>query len=95
VLDAPLLIGACHGVLEARGVGGVACDGNVHALMPHDGNAFVDVVRAIAANLGLVAVRERLGADDFKLAGLVVVLGFHMRKAVHAGNDIARVLAGT
>ncbi|MPN46546.1 hypothetical protein SDC9_194135 [bioreactor metagenome] len=56
VLDAPLLIGARHGMLEARGIRGVAGDGNIHALMPHDGNAFVDVVRAIAANLRLVAV---------------------------------------
>ena len=49
VFDSPFFIGACNGMLEACGVGGVSCDGNIDALL-----AFMmatpseNVVRAIA-----------------------------------------------
>ena len=50
VLNAPLLVGACNGMLEAGRVGGVAGDGNADLLKLHDGNALGNVVRAVALN---------------------------------------------
>ena len=64
VLHAPLLIRARDGMLEARGVGGVARDGDVHALVTHYRDALGDVVRAIALYLRLIAVGIRLFKDD-------------------------------
>ena len=50
------LVGAGNQMLEAGGVGGVTGDGYIHALGLHDGHALVDVVSAIAADLGPLAL---------------------------------------
>ena len=50
LLDALLLVGACNGMLEAGGVGGVTGDGNVNTLVTHNSNAFADIVTAVAVN---------------------------------------------
>ena len=52
VLVAPLLVGACNGVLEASRVGGVTGDGNADVLKAHDCHAFGNVVRAVALDSG-------------------------------------------
>src|SRR5699024_9672851 len=68
VLQSPLLVGACNQVLEAGGVGGVTGDGNVNTLVLHDGNAFQNVVSAVALNSSALAVGESLGLDNLQLA---------------------------
>ena len=92
-LEALLLVGTRGGVLEARGVGGVTGDGDVHVLVPHDGNALADVVGAVAVNgsAGTIGVGD--GLDDLELAREVVELGLHVGEAVDAGDDLSGVLA--
>ena len=93
LLDALLLVGAGNGMLETGGVGGVAGDGNVHALVVHDGNALADIVGTEAANGSPLAVRVLVLLDDLQLAGVVVELGLHIGKAVDPGDDLSGVLA--
>ncbi len=64
--------------------------------MPHDGNTFLHVVCSVAVNLrtGSVGILAVAGAGKlFQLAGLVVVLGLYIGKAVDTGNDLGSVLA--
>ena len=93
LLDALFLVGAGNGMLEAGGVGGVASDGNVHALVVHDGHALADVVSAEAADSRALAVGVLVLLDDLQLAGVVVKLGLHIGKAVDPGDDLRSVLA--
>ncbi|MBR5219771.1 MAG: aminoacyl-tRNA hydrolase [Clostridia bacterium] len=51
-------------MLEAGGVGGIARDGHVGVLMPHDGHALAHVVRAVAVDLRAVAGGVRGLRDD-------------------------------
>ena len=68
---------------------------DVDVLVPHDGNALADVVRAVAANgsAGTIGVGD--GLDDLELARVVVELGLHVGEAVDAGDDLGGVLAQT
>ena len=75
LLDAFLLIGAGHGMLEPGGVGGVAGDGHVHALGVHDGHALADVVGAVAADIGPLALGIANLPNHLQLAGVIVKLG--------------------
>ena len=75
LLDAFLLVGACHGVLEAGGVGGVAGDGHIHALVVHDGHALADVIRAVAADIGALRLGVADLPDDLQLAGIITQNG--------------------
>ena len=93
LLDALLFVRAGHGMLEAGGVGGVAGDGHVHALVVHDGHALADVIRAVAANVGALRLGVADLPDDVELAGVVVELGLHIGEAVDAGDDLGGVLA--
>ena len=90
-----LLVGAGDQMLEAGRVGRVAGDGDVHALMLHNRDAFEHVVGAVAANLRLVAVRVRLFLHDDQLVLVEIVIGLHIGEAVDARNDVGRVLAET
>ena len=89
----PLLISAGHQMLEAGGVGAVAGDGHLHALLLHNGNAFQHVVCAVAVYGGALASGERLFALDDQLAGLKVVIGLYISKAVDAADDVGGVFA--
>ena len=80
-------------MLEAGGVGGVAGDGNIHALMMHDGNALTDIVSTEAADSSPLAIGILVLLDDFQLAGVVVELGLHIGEAVDAADDLGGVLA--
>ena len=93
VLQGPLLIGAGYQVLEPGGVGGVAGDGHVHALVLHDGHALQHVVGAVALDSGALAVGEGLLLQDLQLAGEEVVVGLDVGEAVDAGDDVGSVLA--
>ena len=93
LLHALLLVGAGHGVLEPGGVGGVAGDGHVHAFEVHDGHALADVVGAIAADVGPLALGVADLPDDLQLVGVVVELGLDVGEAVDAGDDLGRILA--
>ncbi|OPZ58677.1 MAG: hypothetical protein BWY87_01348 [Deltaproteobacteria bacterium ADurb.Bin510] len=95
LFEALLLVGAGHRVLEARGVGGVAGDRNVHALKMQDGHTLAHVVGAVTAHLGALAVRIGGFLDDFQLAAGVVELGLDVGKAVDATDDLSGVLAQT
>ena len=92
-LVAPLLIGARDGMLEARGVGGIARDGDAHLLQLHDRNAFGDVVRAIALDLcaGTVRIGDLVGDGNRLRIG--IKHRFAIGEAVDAGDDERRVLA--
>ena len=92
LLDALLLVGACHGMLEPGGVGGVAGDGHVHALVVHDGHALADIVSAEAADSSPLAVGVLVLLDDLQLAGVVVELGLNIGEAVDPGDDLGSVL---
>ena len=93
VFDAPFLIGAGDGMLEAGGVGGVAGDGNADLLQLHDGDAFGNVVRAVALDVRTGAVGVGLLADDLDFLGVGVKLGLDVGEAVDAGDDEGGVLA--
>ena len=93
VLDAPLLVGAGDGMLEARRVRGVARDRDADVLELHDRDAFRDVVRAVAVDGRARALRERLLRDDLDLLGLVVERRLDVREAVDAADDVRGVLA--
>ena len=92
-LDAFLLVGASDRMLEAGRVGGVAGDGDVDAFLVHDGNALADVVSAVAADVGALALGVADLADDLQLAGVVVELGLDIGEAVDTGDDLGGVLA--
>ena len=64
LLDALLLIGTGYGVLEPGGVGGVAGDGHIHALVVHDGHALANIISAVAADIGPLRLRIPDLADD-------------------------------
>ena len=72
IIDAPFLIRARNGMLEARGVRAITRDGDVHAFVTHDRHTFADVIRAIAAYLAPLSVAIRRLFDDLELAGLLV-----------------------
>ncbi len=79
LLDAFFFVGAGDRVLEAGRVGRVAGDRNVDAFQVHDRDAFADIVGAVAADLGPVALRVGDFLGDGDLAGGVVELGLAHR----------------
>ena len=93
LLDALFLVSAGNGVLETGGVGGVTGDGNVHALVVHDCNAFTNVVTAIAVNGSTLAGGVGNLLDDLQLTGVVVKLSLNIGEAVDTGDDLSSVLA--
>ena len=95
VFDTPLLVGARNGVLEACRVGGVAGDGNAHVFELHDGNAFRNVIRAVAANIRTGTVGECLFGNYLDGFGIRIEFGFDIGETVDSGNDISCVLAET
>ena len=93
VLHRPFFIGAGNQVLEAGGVGRVARDGHLNALLLHNGNALEHVVGAVALHRGAFAVGKSLLAHDLQLAGLEVVIRLHIGEAVDAADDLGGILA--
>ena len=92
VLHRPFFIGAGNQVLEAGGVGRVARDGHLNALLLHNGNALEHVVGAVALHRGAFAVGKSLLAHDLQLAGLEVVIRLHIGEAVDAADDILSLI---
>src|SRR5699024_6800589 len=92
-LVAFLLVGTCNGMLETCGVGGVTGDGNVNALFPHDGNAFLNAVRAVAVNLRAESFGVCLAEYFFYFVGVGIVLCLNICKSVDTGNDLCGVFA--
>ncbi len=82
-------------MLETGRVRGVAGDGNVHVLLPHDRDAFRDVIGSVALDLRARAV----GISDLAVlnhfALLVVHVRFNEGEAVDTGDNSRRVLAET
>ena len=95
VFVAPLFIGARNGVLEARGVGGVAGDGYRYVFHLHDGDAFGNAVCAVALYLGPAAFGEGDGVGDLYRFGVGVELRPAIGETVDAGDDVGRILAKT
>ena len=95
VLLAPLLVGTCNGVLEARRVGGVTGDGNAHVLKSHDGHALGHAIGAVALDSRARTVGEGLLGDHVHLFGGGIELGLHIGEAVDAGDDVSGILAKT
>ena len=93
VIPAPFFISACNRVLETGGVSAVAGDGNVHAFVTHNGNAFVDVVCAVATHFCAFAVAVSGGFYDFESIGVLVVLGLNVGEPVDTADDVSRVFA--
>ena len=88
VLIRPFLIRTGNQVLETRRVCRVTRNGNVDFFVLHNGDALKHVVGAIDLDLGAFAVGIRRLADDLQLACGEIVVGFDIRKAVDAGNNI-------
>ena len=65
VFQSPFLIGAGYQMLEPGGVGGVAGDGNVYALMLADGYAFQHIVGAVALYGALSPSEKGLSSTIF------------------------------
>ena len=61
--------------------------------MVHDGHALPDVVGAVAADVGSLALGIADLPDDLQLAGVVVELGLDIGEAVDAADDLGGVLA--
>ena len=95
LLDALLLIGTGYGVLEPGGVGGVAGDGHIHALVVHDGHALANVITAVAADSSPLAIGIGHLPEGLQLAGVVVKLGLDIGEAVDTADDLGGVLAQT
>ena len=99
VLDARFValffIGARDGVLESRGVGGVARYGHAHFFQPHDLDALAHVVRAVATDLSALSRGVRRFLDYLHLVVEVIHLGLHIRETVDTRNDHRRVFAET
>ena len=82
-------------MLETCRVRRVTGDGNIHVLLPHDGNALTDIVSAVAANaaadtIGVLGLR-----DDLHLTGVVVELCLYVGEAVDTGDNLGSVLSET
>ncbi|MPN46598.1 hypothetical protein SDC9_194189 [bioreactor metagenome] len=80
-------------MLEAGRVGGVPGNGNIHAFMVHDGNTFLNVVRAVAVNRGAFTVRISGFFHNVQSTSRIVIIGFYIGKTVDAGNNQSRVFA--
>ena len=80
-------------MLEARGVGGVARNGDADLLELHDGNAFGNVVHAVALDLGAGAVRIRHFLGDGDRLGIGIEHRFDIGESVDTRDDERRVLA--
>src|SRR5699024_904312 len=95
LLNALFLVSAGNGMLETGRVGGVTGDGDIHALVVHDCNAFADVVSAVATDIGALAFGVADLTHDVELAGGIVKLGLHIGEAVDSGDDLCSVFAQT
>ena len=82
-------------MLETGRVRGVSGDGNVYVLLPHDGNAFTYVVCAVAVYLRTGAVRVCFAEYFLQLAGVIIILGLYICKAVDTCDDLSSVLSKT
>ena len=82
-------------MLETCRIGRVACDGNVDVFLPHDRDAFSDVVCAVAADLASVAVAVGRFFRDLEFACLIVEFRRNVREAVDSGNDLRGVFSET
>ena len=98
LFDTFLLVSTSYRVLETCRVGGVTSDGNVYAFLPHDCNAFGNVICTVAVNLCTRAVcilGIALAEYFLDFAGVVVHLGLYIGKAVYTSDDLCSVLAQT
>ena len=98
LFDAFLLVSTSYRMLETCRVGGVTSDGNVYAFLPHDCNAFGNVICTVAVYLctGAVCVLGVALAEYFlDFAGVVVHFGFYISEAVYTCDDLCSVLAQT
>ncbi|MBP5389444.1 MAG: GGGtGRT protein, partial [Bacteroidales bacterium] len=74
-------------MLEARGVGRVAGDGDIDVLLPEDGDAFADVVGAVAAYAAAEgAIKIALNANKVRKTNLRVILN-------GLGKDAAKIIS--
>ena len=80
-------------MLESCRVGGVAGDGDADVLLLHDGNAFRNVVCAVAADVcaGSLGIRNALDFGDF--FGVGIELGLNICEAVDPGDDPGSILS--
>ena len=93
--NAPLLIRTGNQVLEPDGIGGIAGNGNIHMLQLHHLNGLFDAGIAVDLDIGALAVGESLFAQDLQRLGGMVKGGFHIGKAIKAGQCVAGILAQT
>ena len=91
--DTLFFVGTCNWMLETSRVGGVSGDGNVNVLFPHDSNTFANIVSAVAVNFRTRAVGVCFSVYFFQLAGVVVILGLYISKAVDTCDDLSSVFS--
>ena len=80
-------------MLETGRIGGVTGDGDVHTLPVHDGNAFADIVSAVAQNERPLTLGVCSPAQLFQLASEIIEEGFHIGEPIDPGDNLRRVLA--
>ena len=80
-------------MLESGRVGGVAGDGDIHVLLPHDRNALRYGVCAIAVDRGADPIRIALAEDFLDGIGVRIILCLNIGEAVDTGNDLRRVFS--
>ena len=90
LLDAFLLIGTGHGVLEAGGVGGVAGDGHIHPSWCMIATPGAHRRSRSSGRSARSPYRYRF-ADDGQFAGVVIKLRLNIGEAVDAGDDLGGV----
>ena len=92
-LKALLLVGACYRMLESGRVGGVAGDGDIHVLLPHDRNTLRYGVCAIAVDRSAYAVGVALAEDFLDGIGVRIILCLNIGETVDTGNDLRCVFS--
>ena len=85
--DALFLVCACHGMLEAGGVGRVTRDAHVHILFPQDGHAFAYIVGTITVPCRTRSLAVGNTLYFLQFAREIVTLSLYLRKTVEAADD--------
>ena len=93
--DTLFLIRTCYRVLEARRVGRVTGDRNIHVLVPEDSYTLTNIVCAVAVHFRTRTVRIRFATNLFQLTGKVVELGLYIGETVNTADDHSGVFAQT
>ena len=80
-------------MLETGRVRGIAGNGNIHALLVHDGNTLAHIVRTVAAYFRTFSLGVRNLTHGREFAGIIVKLCLHIGETIDPGNNLCCILA--